>query len=412
MRLAIIVTEFPKATETFILRDLMEFHRRGHELRIYALTTPRRAELLHGFAQETAAWVQYRGYADRKSLSALGRALLRQTTAVIQVTGVLIRELWREPVLLLKSLAILPKSLSFAEDVMDWNADHVHAEFAGHPATSAWMIGRLTATPYSVSCRAHDIFVSQALLAQKLSEAAFVRCISEYNVRFLQERALLPPTKPIFVIHSSLDVQGIPPLPPPQRGNVFHVLYVGSLFKRKGVDVLLRALAALEFDWHLEIIGRGSAEPVLRALAKSLGIQQRIEFRGPQPFEEVSVAYGHANVVVAPSIIGPSGRTEGIPNVVIEALAHCRPVISTCISGIPELVEHKVTGLLVKPGDVRALADSIEWVHQNPEEADALARQGRQRVEAEFCLSTNVTKQLDAFARFSTSAVQMAAAGS
>ena len=403
MRLGIIVTDFPKITETFILRDLLEFHRRGHEVRIYHMTRFRKNEVVHEFARPTLAWARPQAYLfSRPVLGALARALIRHPLRLLAIVARICWGYRREPVLLAKSLFIVPESLACAEDLVAWDAAHVHAEFAGHPGTCAWIVGRMTGLPYSVSCRAHDIFRTQSLLDTKLGEAACVRTITAYNKRFLLEHVSGLAERPLAVVHSSVPTQDMPALAPP-AGEPFRVLYVGSLQVRKGVDVLLRSLANASDrlgDWTCDILGGGPEAERLRGLAEELGLQDRVRFAGPQPFEDVARAYADAHVIVAPSIIGPQGRTEGIPNVVIEGLAHQRPVIATSVSGIPELVTDGETGTLVAPGDVDALAAALVRVRRDPCAAYRMAVRGRQRVEAEFDLRTNVEAQLQAFARY------------
>lgn len=400
MRLAIIVTEFPKTTETFILRDLVEFHKRGHEVRIYHMTSFRSGEVVHGFARETLEWRRSAPYIlGRKVLGALLRAKFRRPGLFLSTLGTIVRAFRREPVWLAKTLLITPKCLAFAEDMSEWGADHVHAEFATHPATCAWIAGRFAGLPYSVSCRAHDIFLTQSLLEAKLGEAAFVRTISEFNRRYLTEKVRASRNKQIAVIHSSVPVETIPALPRPASGP-FRIRYLGSLEVRKGVDVLLRSLAAIDVeagDWNCEIVGGGPERRKLEEMTAHLRLTGRVRFLGPLPFEKISGVYEDAHVVVVPSIVGPGGRTEGIPNVIMEALAYQRPVVATGVSGIPELIEDGNTGLLVPPGDDAALADALRWVMNNPDESYDMAVRGRSRVEREFNLSINAERQLDLF---------------
>lgn len=402
MRLAIIVTEFPKTTETFILRDLLEFHSRGHEVRIYHMASFRKNEVVHGFAKQTLGWARSQPYLfGAKVLAATFRALLRHPGKVLSAVCRLIWEFRSEPVWLVKSLFIAPKCLAFAEDIGDWPADHVHAEFATHPATCSWIVGRMTGLPYSVSCRAHDIFLTQSMLGTKLGEASFVRTISEFNLRFLTSRIPELAKKTIAVIHSSVQASTMPALPQP-NGRCFKIQYIGSLESRKGIDVLLRALAAIRSDlgdWRCHVVGKGPEAGRLKTLCAGLGLREHVRFIGPLPFEEIAGVYEDAHVVAVPSIVGPGGRTEGIPNVIMEALAHQRPVIASDVSGIPELIENRQTGLLVAPGDHRALAEALLWVKNNPDEAYDMAKKGRERVVAEFNLSINARAQLSLFER-------------
>jgi colanic acid/amylovoran biosynthesis glycosyltransferase len=302
-----------------------------------------------------------------------------------------------------KSLAIVPKSLWFAESLAKWGADHVHGEFAGHPATTAWIIGRLKGIPFSFSCRAHDIFITQALLEEKVEESAFVRAVSSFNIEFLSKHVRAFDPDKAHVIHSSIDLHETRATPI-ERGEVFRVLYVGSLEQRKGVDDLLHALCKLKGSWNCQIIGDGSMRAYLESLSHKLELQDRVAFLGAKQFQEVSEAYRESDVVAAPSKIGRQGRTEGIPNVVIEALGHGRPVITSRVSGIPELVRDGETGLLIEPGDIDGLAAALKRIKNDPELGERLAAEGRKAVEADFDLARNAARQLSLFEQYSAGA--------
>jgi colanic acid/amylovoran biosynthesis glycosyltransferase len=397
LKLAIIVTEFPCITETFIARDLVKFLERGHSVRLFHLARYNTAEPLHGFATPLADVVRCYPYlASGQVLSAVVRTAAGRPRMLARTVADIFRNCWREPIYLAKSLAILPKSLAFAREIESWGVSHVHGEFAGHPGTAAWIIGRATGLPYSFSARAHDIFVTQALLKTKIDEAAFVRTISDFNVEFL-ERRLGIDRRRVHVVHSSIDVERIEARPTP-RGETLRLLMVGSMEKRKGVDVLLRALALLgDLDYSCEFIGDGPDRTMLLRLAANLGVSDRVAFQGARTFEDVAEAYRSADLILVPSTLGPRGRTEGIPNVIIEALAYRRPVIASRISGIPELVEDGKTGLLVEPGSAEELAAAIRRLAEDPDAADRLAAAGRRAVEERFELGRNVDRQLALF---------------
>jgi glycosyltransferase involved in cell wall biosynthesis len=251
-----------------------------------------------------------------------------------------------------------------------------------------------------VSCRAHDIFRTQALLAEKLGEAKAVRTVSDFGARFLRERVRGMSDRELHVIHSSVDVGRIAAVEAVPSTEPFRILYVGALEPKKGVEHLLDALAQVGGqlgDWRLDAIGQGPSAEALQAKAVALGLADRITFHGARPFEQVAAAYGEASVCVAPSVIGPNGRQEGIPNVMIEALAYQRPAITTAISGIPELIEDGVTGLLVPQADAAALGAALLRVYRDPAAALAMARRGRTHVEREFDLAVNARRQLELF---------------
>lgn len=393
MKLAVIVTEFPKTTETFIQRDLMVFRELGVDLRIYHLTRWRDDQILHEFAAplaDHAHHIPMTGPAAR-------RAAMRHAGLAARIGATIAHHQGRDGKMAAKSLAILPAALALGDELRAWGADHIHAEFAGHPATAAWIAHQVSGIPYSISCRAHDIFRSQRLLAQKFASASAVRTISNYGRHFLERNVAGVRADDLHTIHSSVDVAAIPATPK-VRGDRFRMLFVGSLQARKGVDVLLRALSGFSRpNWQLDIAGDGPDRAALEAQAQALGLAQQVRFLGQQSFDAVSDLYGQADLCTAPSIIGPNGRTEGIPNVMIEALAYQRPAVSTNVSGIPELIRDGETGWLTEPGDVVGLVNALRHIHDDPSEAARRAAAGRKHVEAEFDLRQNALRQLRLF---------------
>lgn len=387
LKLAFIVTEFPKTTETFIMRDVMEMHRLGCEVRIFHLTHFNRRGTVHDFARPTLDWaVDYPYFASAGVLGACLAALRRKPGVTRAILRDILRGCRRDPVMLLKSLFILPKSLRIARALEAWGCDHIHAAYAGHPATAAWIAARMTGIPFSLSSHAHDLYETQALLAEKLPEAAFVRTISDYNRAFILDHVSALAARPPVVIHVGAEL-GPPPMRVPRardRGT-FRLLYVGSLEYRKGVDLLLQALARLQLpDWRLDILGDGPERPRLERMAESLGLGPRCHFHGRQRNEEVRQAMAEAALLVVPSRIGPRRQTEGLPTVIVEAFAALLPVVATRLTGIPEIVRDGETGLLFEREDGVGLARAIRQVHDDPEGAADRTRAGRALVEREF----------------------------
>ena len=396
-KLAVIVVEYPKATETFILRDLMVFHRAGVEVDLHHLS-PFGTDVLHGFAAATRDMAHYTPFFGAAALGATFRALFRHPLIFLSIVWAIFWAYLSRPKWMFKTLGLIPKALAIGEHAKKNGVEHIHGEFAGHPGATGWIINRFFGIPYSVSCRAHDIFRTQALLDRKLGEAAFVRTISAFNKDFLLEKVPGLQADNIHVIHSSVDLDAIPALDRPSN-EPFTIVYVGSLQIRKGVDVLLSALAKANDalgEWRCEIIGSGPLEDELKKTAASLNLN-RVTFWGQQPFEKVSDAMKRASVCVAPSIIGPDGRTEGIPNVMIEALAHQRPAISSNLSGIPELLRPGQTGWLTEAGNVDQFAAALLDIKNDPARAYEMARAGRQVVAEEFDVNTNAMTQIKLF---------------
>jgi colanic acid/amylovoran biosynthesis glycosyltransferase len=401
MKLAIIVTEFPKITETFTMREAMELRRNGVDVRIYYLTKFRKNEILHDFVKPLIAESRGSGYfADRRVLQSMFGAVFRHPLQLARIIARLCREFWRSPEFLAKSLFILPKCLWFADDLGRWGADHVHASFAGHPATAAWIINRSRGIPFSISCHAHDILITQLMLATKFRAARFVRAISEFNANFLRRKLGEDACSRLVVLHCGVDTEHRIARSASEGGDC-RILFVGSLEPRKGVDVLLSALATLKDQqaWSCRIVGSGKLHEPLEAMARQLGLDKRVTFLGGQSADQVARLQADSHLQVVPSIPGASGRNEGIPVVIMEALNQGCPVIASRLTGIPELVRDGDTGLLVEPGNVDQLARAIRRTIDNRPEALGMAERGQALVSAEFSLQSNVRRLLDLMMR-------------
>jgi glycosyltransferase involved in cell wall biosynthesis len=164
------------------------------------------------------------------------------------------------------------------------------------------------------------------------------------------------------------------------------ILFVGRLVERKGVEVLVRALARLRHrrPAELVIVGTGNREGHIRRTAALEGVSEQVDLRGGVSAEELARAYGDCDLFVLPAVVDSRGDTEGLGVVLLEALAFERPVIASRLGGIVDIVSDGVTGWLVDPGDADVLARKIESVAADPEEARRVARRGRQDTKERF----------------------------
>jgi len=191
----------------------------------------------------------------------------------------------------------------------------------------------------------------------------------------------------VVVHHDGIDLRRFPFVERRSPDGVARLLFVGRLADKKGVTYALEALSRLVRSGRkveLTIIGEGPLGPSLRARSEELGLGQHARFLGPRPLEEVADAMRTAHVLVAPSVTAPNGDQEGIPTVLKEAMATGMPVVSTLHSGIPELVEHGVTGFLAPEHDAERLAEYLAVLLDQPTRWLEMGRKGRAKVEAEF----------------------------
>ncbi|WP_415893031.1 glycosyltransferase family 4 protein [Neptuniibacter sp. PT8_73] len=398
MNIGILVTDFPKITETFVLRNIHTYMQKGHDVTVFHLKPYREGEKVHKFANEIIKRGYYQPFLmSFYLLSTFLSVCIKKPHKVISVVKQIFKAGGSDWKFILHNLAVLPKSVAYGLESRRRGITHLHAEFAGIPAASAWMIYKIFGINYSFSCHAHDIFITQKLLKSKVSDADFVRVISEYNREFLLDHVGEHFKEKFQVIRCGADLLSIQESEN-ERQNVFEISYVGSLIERKGVDNLLLALSRIDptIEWSCRIIGDGSERHDLEALAFELGISEKVDFKGGQTFEEIADSYRRSNLVVVPSIVGPEGRCEGIPVVIMEALAFGCPVIATDVSGIPELIEDGITGFGVKPGDVVGLTQKIEWIEANYAAALEIAKNGKARVHEQYDVMKNSQQLLDA----------------
>lgn len=278
------------------------------------------------------------------------------------------------------------KAPALARFFLDHGVTHLHSHFGWEQADMLVHLRRLAGLPFSLTLHAADIFVSPDRLRERLADAAFVATISEYNKALLEDRLGLPGEK-VHVVRCGVDLSAFPFDPAPEASPP-RLVSIGRMVPKKGFDVLLRALALLRDEgvaFAAELIGDGPLRPELVRLAGELGLAGAVAFPGALEPPQAADRLRRGNVFVLACQKGPDGDMDGIPVALMEAMALGRPVVSTRLSGIPELVADGC-GLLAAPGDPQSLAEALRLVLADRRLAGRLAAAGRRRVEADFTL--------------------------
>jgi colanic acid/amylovoran biosynthesis glycosyltransferase len=244
---------------------------------------------------------------------------------------------------------------------------------------------------FSVTAHAKDIYHDDnvALLPRRLEGAATVVTVSEYNVHHLS--GALPGQRVRYVPNGLAMPETV--IADPSGP----VLCVARLVPKKGVDVLIRAMAALKVPRRLEIVGDGACRADLEALATSLGLHDRVVFRGPLTAADVDDAYRRCALVALPCRIDPDGDRDGMPTVLVEAMARALPVVSTDVVGIDELIDHGTTGVLVAPDDPLALAAALDEMLCDPALAAGMGARARDHVIVAFATERATAALLGVF---------------
>lgn len=379
----------PARSETFVYREVFGLRERGDQVSVASLREPERGlgeVRLDALAEE--ADVVYRPGALRRGLLrglCAPTVLLRGALDAATASDV---PLTKRPHVLAQCLG----GLALAGDMADRGVTHVHAHMAHAPSGVAMYAAQALGVPFSFTGHAADLFRDRSLLLAKLERASFVACISEWHKRFYRELTPLDEEK-LGVVRCGVDVGD----EPGDEGE--GLLAVGRLVRKKGFDVLLRALAQLPDAPRLKLVGDGPEQEALEGLVEELGLEGRVELLGAQPNHEVQRLMRECAVCVLPCRVSTDGDRDGIPVVLMEAMAKARCVISGDIETIRELVKHEETGLMVEPGDVDSLVAALRRVLEDPKLRRRLALAGQAHVRREFSTSTNLERLQRGFAR-------------
>jgi colanic acid/amylovoran biosynthesis glycosyltransferase len=399
VKVAYLCSEYPAISHTFILREVDALRRRGAEITTFSIRRTSPANLLSRadrlafestFAILPPSWPRLIGAHLRLALSRPSAYL-----------SVLIGALRLAPA---GPRGLLWQLFYFVEAVVLWNEcrrrgiRHVHVHFANVSADVALLASRIGSAvepqrPWSWSFTMHgptEFFdVRHFRLAEKLRHARFVVCISDFARSQLM--ALSDPgTWPrLPVIHVGIPIEQFTPVnggPPEARREI---LCIGRLVPEKGQAVLIEAVALLaERGQPASVVfaGEGEEREALERLARRLGVEQSVSFRGAVGQEEIRSLYEEASAFCLPSF------SEGVPVVLMEAMAMKLPAISTTITGIPELIEDGRSGMLVPPGRPDLLADALERVLGDDSLRSALGSGGREKVLGEFNAETSAAE--------------------
>jgi colanic acid/amylovoran biosynthesis glycosyltransferase len=400
------MSRFPAVTETFILRELVELERQGAAVELVPLLRDR-VSVLHPDAARWDARAHHTPFLDRAILTANLSMLWHAPTRYLGTFLRLLRASAGSRNAWVGLIGIFPKAVYLGRLLRSRGVRHVHAHYATHPAAAAYIVShvRRSGEPelsYSVTVHAHDLFVSQAGLVLKLDAARFVRCISQYNADFVQRTLAAHgariDSERLWVLRCGIDPGRYAHRPlagAPGRERTARLLCIASHRPYKGLAFLIEAMDLLRergVDASCDVIGEGALRPQLEAQIRARALEERVRLVGTRSEVEVAEALAVCDVFVLPSIVAPDGQMEGIPIVLMEALAGGVPTIATSLSGIPELVIDGKTGFLVPPADAAALTGAVERVLADYAFAKRLAQSGRDLVQREYAIGANVSR--------------------
>jgi glycosyltransferase involved in cell wall biosynthesis len=399
LRLVYLIGTYPLLTTTFIDREIRLLRQRGVEVQVISIRRPQRS--LSPEQEMLAQDVLYLLPVSPGKLAAsfLWAGLLRPFTT------------WRTLFYLLTRPhpdfnARLKTILHFGTGVYaaflqrHQPGHHLHAHFVDRAATVAIVVSRLLNRPYSVTAHANDIYVDPVLLPEKLAEAQFVATCTRYNETHLANLNGNGLSQKLHCIYHGLDIAQYKPLEEKRPSATPLLLAVGQLKEKKGFTHLLHACRLLKeqgYTFQCHIVGDGPDRKVLTNQIQQLGLGDTVTLCGALPHQDVIQKYREADIFVLPCITGQDGDRDGIPNVILEAMAMELPVVSTRHSGIPEVVVDGINGLLVPPANDAALTRALAKLLDSGNGRSQLGQRGRQTVIDSFSVEKNVERLLEQF---------------
>jgi glycosyltransferase involved in cell wall biosynthesis len=390
-RVVYVTSRYPAVSHTFILREVLALRAGGTDVETVSVRRADPGELLASADRDEAERTWPILPLDRRAfvgahLRAAGRHPVAYGRALAEAVGSAPPG-WKGPVWQL---------FYFAEAIYLWDhadkaeARHLHAHMANVAADVCWLacsFGR-TAQPrqgWAWSFTMHgptELYSTERFnLARKVERADGVICISEYTRSQLMYLTGTDHWGKLRVVHCGTDLARYQYRPAPPPAGALSVLCVARLAPQKGLDVLVSAIGALVeggTDVHLTIVGSGPLEAALRQHAERRGVAQRVSFAGAVGQDDMADYYARADIFCLPSF------AEGLPIVLMEAMATGCPVVATRVMGVPELVEDGVSGLLVAPGNVDELAGALGELAGSAGLRESLGRAGRAKVEQAF----------------------------
>jgi glycosyltransferase involved in cell wall biosynthesis/peptidoglycan/xylan/chitin deacetylase (PgdA/CDA1 family) len=396
LKIGYMMSRFPKVSETFVMNEILAVEARGVPVEIYPLMRERQRTMHPGVAD----WVRrahFRSWWSPELLRANAHFLLRKPATYLGVAWQVLRGNFGSRKMFLGALGTFPKAVCFARDMRRDGITHVHAHFATHPALGAYVIHRLTGLPYSFTAHGSDLHVDRRMLDVKVASSAFAVTISEFNKDIIVRECGEAMRGKVHVVRCGVNAEHFKPRSYARADGPFRLVCVASLETVKGHTFLIEAcrlLAERGIDFRCDLIGDGPSRRDVEAQVIASGLEGHVHLLGPQPRPAVISYLREADVAVLASHPTKEGKREGIPVALMEAMASGLPVVSTQISGIPELVETGVSGLLVRSGDPVALADALERLYLDAPLRERMGRAGREKVKREFDLDANAGQLL------------------
>lgn len=396
VKIGYVLKRYPRYSETFVVNEILAHEAAGLDLDIFALRPTCDSHFQNIIAQVRAS-VTYisKPVQGRKSdsLNTLSPTPASYFWAELQEVALVIADFWSKLGYAAGERAsVVYQAAWLAREVRLRSITHLHAHFGSVATSVARLAAHFADVSYTFTAHAKDIFHDSVILedmTRKIRDSAGVVTVSDYNRRYLQQ-VYGDVANSVRRIYNGLDLSRFTYVSPEKRPPL--ILTVGRLVEKKGLPILIDACALLR-EWGCEfqcqIVGVGELAGSLTAQIERLGLSEKVSLVGARPQNEVFELMQQATVFAAPYIIGKDGNRDGLPTVLLEAMALGTPCVGTDVTGIPELIRHQETGLIVSQNNAEALAQALQKMLQNPALRVKFATEARNLMESEFDINTN-----------------------
>ena len=382
-KIAYLSNPYPAISHTFIFREIESVRREGIEVfPVSVSATPDLEKMTLPEKEEAARTLVLKTTPPLTIIPMAARLFFSSPAGFMKMCVKAGSFCFKGPKNIIKAIGYLAEAIILLNHLKKHQIFHIHEHFANPSALVALLCKVYGGFSYSISVHGPDVFyqVDSSLLAEKVEGASFVRCISHYCRSQIMRITEFDKWKDAHIVRCGVNPETFLPRPQPEN-SIPHLLCVGRLCPAKGQHILLEACSLLQqkdIPFQMTFVGTGPDREDLEALQIKLGLQNSVHFTGALGQDAVQEAYRKADIFVLPSF------AEGVPVVLMEAMSMEIPVVSTRITGIPELIEHEKGGLLATPGDVNDLVLQLTRLIADPELAQRLGKCGREMVTTTY----------------------------
>ncbi len=399
-KVAYLAPELPALSATFVYNEIFGLRERGYEILSFSVHPP-----------------QQSGWQEKRLADLAASTTVLYRYSLCGLTLALVSCLVSMPGNFLKAMATLIKDVihlrpwtrtgtgqiyrfmagcMFALRVKQEKCSHIHVHFAHVPTDIAMYGSILSGIPFSFTAHANDIFQRGYLIPEKVKRSAFVATISRFNKKYLVSQGA--EERNIHIVRCGVNPEEFTPAPGHvERPATWRIGSLGRMVEKKGFETLLHAASLLkdQVNFQLVLAGSGPLEDRLKQLVASLALEDVVEFSGPVPHSEVPAWLVRLDLFVLACQRDSQGDMDGIPVVLMEAMVSGVPVISTRLSGIPELIEDGREGHLVPADNAQALAQAIRSLLESDTLRESVRANALDKVRREFSARGNLERLID-----------------